>query len=178
MASGWIYSNRIKLKTAMRVVFGMVWLIDGSLKFQPGTVAVFAQLVQQAGQGQPLWIQPWFTFWFNIVSQNPGFWAYSVGIGEIALGIGLVFGLLRKLTYIVGFFMSLMIWAVPEGLGGPYGPGSTDIGTGIIYSFVFLALMIISASYGTSKYSVDGWIEKRIRWWHALSEFGNAGIDK
>ena len=90
------------------------------------------------------------------------------------LGLALVLGFLRKLVYIGGMIYSLFIWAVPEGFGGPYGPGSTDIGTGIIYSFTFLALIIINATYGPSKYSLDALIEKRLPSWKRLAEFGPA----
>jgi uncharacterized membrane protein YphA (DoxX/SURF4 family) len=168
---GWIYNNRVALKSMIRVVFGVVWLIDGSFKFQPGITDTFTQLIQQAGAGQPAWLLPWFNFWFNVVSQNPAFWVYVVGLGEVLIGIALILGGLRKITYVVGMVLSLFIWAVPEGLGGPYGPGSTDIGTGIIYAFVFLSLMIFNAMEGPSKYSADTYIEKRVKWWHKLAEF-------
>src|SRR5207245_6909546 len=68
--------------------------------------------------------------------------------------------------------LSLLIWAIPEGFGGPYGPGSTDIGTGIVYSFVFLSLIIINAMSGTSKYSLDYLIEPRLPSWKRVAEFG------
>ena len=73
--------------------------------------------------------------------------------------------------YLVGMVYSLVLWSVPEGFGGPYGPTSTDIGTAIIYAFVFLALILINTEFGTSKYSLDSILEKRIKWWRKLSEF-------
>jgi len=93
---------------------------------------------------------------------------------EISLGVALVLGVVRKLAYMGGLILSLLIWAVPEGFGGPYGPGSTDIGTGIAYSFVFLSLIIINALSGTSKYSLDYLIEHRFPSWRRVAEFGQA----
>lgn len=171
MAEGFVYRNRTELKTLMRVVFGIVWFIDGALKFQSGIPAAFPQLILNAGQGQPAWLGSWFTFWYNAVGSNALFWVYLIGIGELLLGIGLILGGLRKITYIVGFFFSFLIWAIPEGFGGPYGPSSTDIGTGAIYAIVFLALILINAEYGPSKYSIDTWLEKKIRWWYKIAEF-------
>ena len=173
MAKGkhWLHENSVVLKAVIRAVFGVVWLIDGMLKFQPGMAGTFVQMITSAGQGQPAWLTPWFTFWAGFVSQDPGFWVLLIGAGEIALGLGLIFGVLRKTAYVAGFFLSLLIWAVPEGIGGPYGPSSTDIGTGIIYALVFLNLMIVNATYGPSRLSLDFWIEKRIKWWRALAEF-------
>ncbi len=172
MKEGWLGRNSMEMKTVMRILFGVVWFIDGSFKFSFDTAQLFPQLIRAAAQGQPHWLMPWFNFWLGVVSQNPGLWVYAIGTGELLIGLGLIFGVMRKVTYTAGFFLSLLIWAVPEGLGGPYGPGATDIGTGIIYSFVFLLLMIINAKYGTSRYSLDYYIEKHLGWWKRIAEFG------
>lgn len=171
MAKQDVYRNRIILKSAIRIIFGFVWLIDAWFKFQPGLPGAFVQMVQQVSQGQPAWMMPWFNFWISVVSQNPALWVYLTGIGELCLAIGLIFGLLRKPTYIVGIFLSLVIWAIPEGFGGAYGPGSTDIGTGVIYAITFICLIVINNSFGTSRYSLDGFIEKRVKWWRRVAEF-------
>ena len=78
---------------------------------------------------------------------------------------------MRKVGYIVGIFTSLVIWGVPEGFGGPYGPTSTDIGTGIIYAMVFILFIIINALEGPSHYSVDYYIEQKYNKWRILAEF-------
>jgi nitrite reductase (NO-forming) len=91
---------------------------------------------------------------------------------EVALGVALVLGFMRKIAYLGGIIFSLFIWAIPEGFGGPYGPGSTDIGTGIIYSLVFLSLVIINTISGPSKYSLDFLVERRYRFWQRVAEFG------
>lgn len=169
-SGNWIVRNVYWLKSFIRVILGIVWLIDGSLKFQSGFVDSFAGLIKSAGQ--PPWLQPWFNFWYNVTVGNAAPFVYGIGILEISLGVALVLGVVRKLAYIGGLILSLLIWAVPEGFGGPYGPGSTDIGTGIAYSFVFLSLIIINAMSGTSKYSLDYLIERRVPSWKRVAEFG------
>jgi nitrite reductase (NO-forming) len=166
----WIARNVYWLKSFIRIILGIVWLIDGSLKFQPGFVDSFSGLIKSAGQ--PGWLQPWFNFWYNVTVGNAAPFVYGIGILEISLGVALVLGVVRKLAYMGGLILSLLIWAVPEGFGGPYGPGSTDIGTGIAYSFVFLSLIIINAMSGTSKYSLDYLIERRFPSWKRVAEFG------
>jgi uncharacterized membrane protein YphA (DoxX/SURF4 family) len=168
-AQGWVARNAGSLKTLFRVVLGVVWLIDGALKFAPGFVGQFSGMI--TSDGQPGWLAGWFSFWANATSGNAAFWVYSTGVLEVGLGIGLVLGLLRKVAYIGGAILSLFIWAVPEGFGGPYGPGSTDIGTGAVYALLFVALMVINASYGPSRWSVDYWIEKRFPAWARFAEF-------
>lgn len=172
MPETWLYRNRFLLKTSVRVIFGIVWLIDGVFKFLFNNPDTFSQMVQAGGSGQPLWLMPWFNFWTVTVSQNPQFWFYLVGISETLLGLALIFGFVRKTAYTLGMLLSLLIWSVPEGLGGPYGPSSTDIGTGIIYAIVFLSLILINVEFGPSGLSLDSWIEKRIKWWHKIAEFG------
>ncbi len=169
-SANWVVRNVYRVKSFIRIILGIVWLIDGSLKFRPGFVDSFPDLIKSAGQ--PAWLQPWFNFWYNVTVGNAAPFVYGIGILEISLGVALVLGVVRKLAYIGGLILSLLIWAVPEGFGGPYGPGSTDIGTGIAYSFVFLSLIIINALSGTSKYSLDYLIERRLPSWKRVAEFG------
>ncbi|MDE1859177.1 MAG: DoxX family protein [Candidatus Micrarchaeota archaeon] len=169
--TGWFFQHRSALKTSIRVIFGIVWLIDGIFKFIFLDPNMFSQMVQAGGNGQPSWMMPWFNFWATTVSQMPQFWYYLIGISETLLGLALIFGFMRKTAYSLGLVLSLLIWSVPEGLGGPYGPSSTDIGTGIIYAIVFLALILINTEFGPSKYSLDRIIEKRVKWWRKIAEF-------
>ena len=166
---GWWPRNAQVLKTLFRILFGVIWTIDGSLKFAPGFVDAFSGSI--SGSGQPAWLQGWFTFWANQVNGDPGFWVYLVGSLELALGLALVFGFMRKFAYVGGAILSLFIWAVPEGFGGPYGPGSTDIGTGAMYALLFLSLILINATYGPSKWSLDHLIETRFPGWARVAEF-------
>lgn len=166
----WIYRNRERLKSGIRILFGVVWGIDGALKFQSGVVSNFPSMVQSAGHGQPAWLQGWFSFWAGQASQDPTLWVYLTGVLEIALAAALLLGFARKLAYGGGILLSLFIWAVPEGFGGPYGPSSTDIGTGVVYAFAFLLLMIVNATYGPSRYSLDQLIERHWPSWSRIAE--------
>lgn len=170
-ADNWFVRHAVVLKSTMRIVFGVVWGIDGLFKFQPEVSDSLAGMISDAGQGQPGWLQPWFAFWSQAVSSNPAFFTAMIGLLELALAFALIFGFLRKVAYTGGFFLSLVIWSVPEGFGGPYGPGATDIGTGIIYAFVFVFLMILAATYGPSRWSLDYHVERRWRAWRRIAEF-------
>lgn len=149
------------------VSFGV---IDGLMKFVYMVPSDVVSLVQGAGEGQPDWLAGWFTFWSNFVSVNPAFILYVVGALELVLGLVLILGFMRKIAYFGGIVLSLVIWAIDEGFGGPYGPGSTDIGAAIIYVFVFFALVIIDASSAPSKYSLDAIIERKVKGWSKLAE--------
>jgi nitrite reductase (NO-forming) len=169
--SGFIYRNANYIKSIARIAFGFVWLIDAYFKFQPGFAQNFSNLIQSGGQGQPGWLAPWFAFWVNFTSFNPAAWAYIIAFSELAVAISLILGFMRRVGYSGGFVLSLLIWSVPEGFGGPYGPSSTDIGTAIIYAIVFLMLIVINAEQGTSRYSLDYYIERKWKWWKKVAEF-------
>src|SRR2546427_6278088 len=147
----WVLRHVNSLKSFIRIFLGVVWLIDGYLKFSQGLVDSFSDFVRSAGDGQPTWLQPWFNFWSSVTTGNAALFVYTTGALEVALGAALVLGFMRKIAYLGGIIFSLFIWAIPEGFGGPYGTGSTDIGTGIIYSFVFLSLVIKTPSLAPAK---------------------------
>lgn len=162
--------NVSSLKTFVRIIFGVFWAIDGVLKFQPGYVDSFPSSIKDAASGQPSWLGGWFSFWASATSSNPAFYVYSTGILEIAIAFCLIVGFLRKPAYIVSLFLSLVIWSVPEGFGGPYGPGSTDIGTGIVYAIVSLMLLVINATFAPSRLSLDFLVERKWPRWKKIAE--------
>lgn len=169
----WWVRHAQGLKTVLRLLLGVAWLVDGVLKFTSGFVDDFLASVQTSQSNAPGWLQGWFTFWANQASANASSIVYTVGTLEIVLGVALLLGFMRKLAYIGGVALSLLIWAVPEGFGGPYqtGSGGTDVGTGVIYAVAFLGLILINATYGPSRFSVDAVIERRVPAWARLAEF-------
>jgi nitrite reductase (NO-forming) len=172
----WWVRHAHPLKTVFRLLLGVAWLTDGVLKFTSGFVNGFLSAVQSAKGSAPSWLSGWFTFWANAASSNATAIVYTVGTLEIALGLALLFGFMRKIAYTGGVILALLIWAVPEGFGGPYQSGSngTDIGTGIIYAIALLGLILINATYGPSRYSLDYAIERRWPRWALVAEFGRA----
>jgi thiosulfate dehydrogenase (quinone) large subunit len=80
-------------------------------------------------------------------------------VGETAIAICLILGVFGNLTNISGFLLSIMIWSTAEGFGGPYMPGSTDIGTAIIYAVTFVGLFLSSSGLYLG---VDRWLTPRL----------------
>jgi nitrite reductase (NO-forming) len=96
--------------------------------------------------------------------------AYGTAATETAIAIAVLAGFARKTAYLGGAAYSLVIWAAAEGFGGPYQAGATDIGTAIIYTFVFLGLLILAAQSGPDEYCVDRYLERRLSWWVRIAE--------
>jgi uncharacterized membrane protein YphA (DoxX/SURF4 family) len=159
-------------KYALRMTFGMIWLIDAVLKWLPGFRAGYMGMISGAGHGQPGWLKPWFSFWTNLQSPHPGFYTYVVAVLETLVALAVLFGVARKVSYFAAAAFSVVIWAVAEGFGGPYAPGASDIGTAIIYALVFMCLLTLAVYTGPDTYSVDHYLERKISWWWKIAEFG------
>lgn len=157
---------------AARVAFGVVWLVDAALKWTPHFVNGYLGHLAEGSEGRPDWLQPWFRFWSDLQAPAPSTWAYLVAITETLIAVALLLGVARKLTYIGATAFSLMIWATAEGFGGPYtgGAADVDVGAGLIYAMVFIALLVITCD-GPDRYSLDAVIERRLPWWRRLAEF-------
>src|SRR5258708_38008228 len=124
----------------LRIAFGLMWVINAAFKWLPTFRSTFLDQVQGALDGQPDWLHGWFNLWIHLFSHSPSLFAVLVAITESLIAITLVFGIARRATYLAAALFSLLIWAIPEGFGGPYSAASTYIGTGIIYTIVFLSL--------------------------------------
>lgn len=159
-------------KSAVRVAFGTIWLIDAILKWQPAFRAEYLGMLQDAAKGQPAWLAPWFSFVTGSVSAAPTLFAYLTAIIETLIAAALILGFARKLVYILAAAFSVVIWATAEGFGGPYTTGATDIGSAIIYTFVFISLLAVNYQAGPSRFSLDWLIEKRRPGWRAIAEVG------
>jgi hypothetical protein len=62
------------------------------------------------------------------------------------------------------------VWMIPEGFGGPYMSGASDIGTSVIYVVVFAGLLTLAYYTGPDPYSVDYHLEKTVDWWWRVAE--------
>ena len=159
-------------KTALRVGFGLIWLVDAVLKWLPGFRRDYMDTIMGQADGQPGWLEPWFNFWINLQHPAPAAFAYLVAAVETLIAVAVIVGFARKVTYLSAIVFSVLIWSTAEGFGGPYMPGSADIGTAIIYALVFAALLSFAYYQGPARFSVDTWLEQRISWWHWVAEVG------
>jgi len=157
-------------KDALRIAFGVIWLIDATLKWLPGFRAGYMSTIMGEAQSQPGWLQPWFHFWIRFQHPDAMFLAYLVAVVETLIALALIAGFARKLTYISTIVFSLLIWATAEGFGGPYTAGAADIGTAVIYAVVFAGLLTLSYYAGPARFSADYYLEKKISWWWRVAE--------
>lgn len=142
----------IKGFAMLRIAFGIVWAIDAYFKWQPTFFSDFVSYISGALDGQPIWIQTWIHFWLQIIGVNSHLFAFVIAIAETLIALGLIFGFFTRFAIYGGIVLSLAIWTTAESFGGPYKPGSTDIGAAIIYVLVFVALLL---GRSWEMYSID-----------------------
>jgi nitrite reductase (NO-forming) len=157
-------------KDALRIGFGVIWLIDAILKWLPGFKDSYQSTIQGLADGQPSGLRWWFDFWIRLqVHQATFFWALVATV-ETLIALALIFGFARKVSYIAAIVFSVLIWSTAEAFGGPYTSGAADIGTAIIYAVVFAGLLALSYYAGPARFSADYYLEKKISWWWRVAE--------
>ena len=163
---------------AVRIVFGLVWAVDAALKWTSHFINGYLDHLDEGSLGRPQWLQPWFRFWHNLQSPAPAAAAYFVAIVETLIAAALLLGVARKFTFVSATAFSLMIWAIPEGFGGPYtGRGAdVDVSAGLIYALVFISLLFLTAD-GPDPYSLDAVIERHHPWWRRVAELNSDRAD-
>jgi thiosulfate dehydrogenase [quinone] large subunit len=126
----------------IRLLFGVIWGIDATLKWLPGFRDQYLSMIQAAGQGQPSWLTPFFHVMTDAVRPAPGLFAILTALAETAICLSLLLGVAQRAGFAFGAAFSLLIWGAGEGFGGPYMSGSTDIGCAIMYTVLFAALLV------------------------------------
>jgi len=135
-------SARLKGIGIVRIVFGLLYAIDASFKWQPDFINKFSDYLTGALDGQSPPVQAWLGFWINIVKVNPQIFGHVTAIIETIVALALMFGVFSNLADLGGALFSVVIWSTAEGFGGPYVAGSADVGTAIVYVFVFVMLFL------------------------------------
>jgi len=156
--------------TIVRLLFGLIFGIDAVLKWLPGYRSTYISQLKSAASGQPGWLHGWFQFWISLQSSAPGLFAVLTGVAETGLALVLLLGLARLAGYTLGALYTILIWAVGEGFGGPYSSGATDIGTGIVYALLFVALLAFAPPARRERMSLDRALITRWSWWRFLAE--------
>ena len=156
---------------ALRVAFGLIWVVNAAFTWTDRFAANYVGYLHNAAQGQHPLSAFWFDAWITLVTPNAGLFIWLTRIAETALAVGLLLGIARKSMYVAGALFSLLIWSTAEGFGGPYAVGAANMGTGLIYVLLFVALIAINYRSGSSPYSLDYYIEKRWPGWRRVAEW-------
>lgn len=153
-----------------RIGFGLFWAIDAWYKWQPAFQHQFANNFSRPARGAPSMLQPWFHFWSGLVPPHTALFAPATAVIETLIAGCLILGLARRSLYLLGAVFAFLIWSVPESFGRFWTAGQTDLGTGIMYVFIFLALYLVDAAGSAGGWSLDRRVEARLPFWRQLAE--------
>ena len=156
---------------AIRISFGLIWAMDAYLKWRPVFFNTYLSYITSIAKGQPQLLLPWFNLWIGLITPDPNLFAWLTRLAETAIAVGLLLGLGRKWIYVLGGVFALFIWSIPQGFGGPYVPGATDVGAGLVYVLVFVTLIVMDHTLGRSPYSADYHLERLFPAWRHVAEW-------
>jgi nitrite reductase (NO-forming) len=128
---------------SVRIVFGVIWLIDGVLEWQPADFHNFLQLITAVSQGQPAPLAALISAGQAIVAINPILANASLAGLETAIGLCLITNTMSRWTLRISALLSALIWVFGQGLGMVFMVGATDIQSGPLY--VLVSLMLLKA---------------------------------
>jgi hypothetical protein len=133
---------------SVRIAFGVIWLIDGVLEWQPAAFHNFAQLITAVSQGQPALLAAVIGAGQAVVAVNPILANALLAALETAIGLSLITNTLSRWALRVSVLLAAMIWVFGQGMGMVFMAGATDIQSGPLY--VLVSLMLLKALPATA----------------------------
>ena len=155
-------SKEISMTT--RVVFGMIVMIAGMEKLEPGAALRYAAMVP-SGPGI------WYAFWSSVAMSNPWLFTSIIAGVEITLGMAVLSGFLRKVFYLAGIVAGIFIWLVPEGVTGMETLQGIAVSGGLFYVVGLLLLISLETVYGPDRLTIDYYLIRQWAGWARLSSF-------
>jgi hypothetical protein len=146
-----------KARKVLRTFFGLLWIVDGVLQYQPQMPLGFADGVLRGGaESSPLWVRNLVDAAASIWDRQPIVLATAVIWVQIGIGIWLLVarrGVASRLAGVASVIWALFIWVV-SGFGGILAAGASLVigqpGASIVYAGagVLLALPLAAWQQG------------------------------
>jgi uncharacterized membrane protein YphA (DoxX/SURF4 family) len=140
---------------AVRIGYGLVWVVDASFKWLPGFIhgqTLDKELGKASKIDVPV-LHEWLQMWHSLAGVSPGAFAVGTAIVETLIALGLIFGAFSNLVFLGSAVFSFGIWSTAEAFHLPWStPGITDLGPSVAYIFASLGLFCAAAG---STWSLD-----------------------
>jgi thiosulfate dehydrogenase (quinone) large subunit len=146
---------------AVRILFGLLWLIDAVFKWMPGFVDG-QTLPDELGGADKVQVpveHQWLQVWNTIGLANPSLFAHAIAVVETVVALLVILGLFTRVALIAATLLALGIWTGAEGMHLPwFTPGQTDLGPSVGYILAGLGLLFASPA---RVWSLDAVIRRR-----------------
>ena len=126
---------------SIRITFGIIWLIDGVLEWQPADFHNFLQLITAMSQGQPAPLGTVISAGQAVVAINPTLANGLLAAVETAVGLSLITNTLSRWALRLSVLLAALIWVFGQGFGMVFMAGATDVQSGPLYVLVSLMLL-------------------------------------
>lgn len=126
--------------------FGLLWLLDAALQYQPYmfTVQFPDQAIAAAGRGSPGLVGEPVTWAAHLMAGNPVVFNAIFATIQLAIAAGLFWRPTVKLALAGSIIWSLLVWWLGEGLGGvlagPVSPVAGLPGAVVLYAIIAILL--------------------------------------
>jgi len=149
-----------RARTYLRIAFGVIWLFDGILQFQPQMPLGLANsVVEPTIAGAPTWLHGWMYSAIHLWNGHPI--ALATGTAWIQVGIGLALiasnAGIGRLAALVAAGWAALIWLIGNGAGGAFASGSSILfgwpGATLFY-FVAAVWLVLPPGYFARRYSI------------------------
>src|SRR2546427_2574977 len=116
-----------------QIGFGVIWLIDGVLEWQPADFHNFLQLITAMSQGQPAPLGAVISAGQAVVAINPTLANGLLAALETAVGLSLISNTLSRWALRISVLLAALIWVFGQGLGLGFIGGSPHGPSGPVY---------------------------------------------
>lgn len=164
-------------RRGLQLALAMLWLLDGALQLQPYMFGpgFRTDVIGGAAQGQPGWAAAGVHFTMGLLAAAPVLFNALFAVGQLALGVGLLWRRTARLALLGSVAWSLAVWYCGEALGG-LASGSTDLLVGAPGAVLLYAVVAVLAWPRMSAYGVGEAPPAVGRWAWALLWAGGAAL--
>lgn len=149
-ASGAVLDDEPTARKALRIGFGLLWLLDGFLQMQPAMpIGMPGNVITPAAASSPLWVQHLVNVGVTIWNNHPIAAATSAVWIELGIGAWLLVaprGRWSRAGGLASAGWAIVVWVFGEAFGGIFAPGGSFLfglpGAVLIY-FVAGALVAL-----------------------------------
>lgn len=133
-------------RRALRVVLGLLWIVDGALQFQPVMLTKgFANgIIAPVAVGQPRLVAAPVLWASHLIGRQPVLLDIAFACAQLAIGAGLLWARTARPAIIATVLWSLGVWWMGEGLGG-LATGSGTFLTGAPGAVILYTLVAVAA---------------------------------
>ena len=148
----------MRTAAVIRILTGLIFLAEGWSKLRGEFVrGGFAAAIKEMGaETWPFWKH----FLETVVAPRAEIFGWAFALGELAVGIGLILGLLTRVAAGGGVALMILI-LLGSGRGEPGATWDMWVTAGLTAKFALLLLVLLFAVNPGKVWGLDGWIFRR-----------------